>query len=587
MTMTPPRLPRLSRRTVLRGAALAAATPLFPLASASASPAVQSFSPTVTTLDLDGLDKGTRLALISLQGLVARRRPEIYLYQSWDSVRNNRGFFDWYTQQGWVTEERHLDDPYQLIGEYSGAARGLVLMDPDQDFTVNIATNIAGVEQLVIAYPDMASQIDLPVVRDLRGQFTDPLSAYQWAYREYWPRQSRDALCCFYYSTPHDFQRDYAVQNRLHTFWLPGPDDPEYSDAFEQHVRGLLQAAPPNIPVFGFWAEPTDAGQERGPGEYPGVKLAGNYAKYTWVSDWAGNYSFHAAAPVDTTAFASQPARRKTVRRYDPSKKYVALIMIESGDSPGYLQYGLRFFQWDDPVRGQVPLSYGITPGARTLLPGVLQWLYQTATPNDYLFSSISGLGYCYPLEGYGDSGASLPDGRIAGRDEVMADYFRLTGASMAALDMDMLGLYSHPFTPWTPADDTTIDQYVVANMPRVRSVIADMGRNDGTTASNANTWAGNEVSVHHTLTRWPATSWYPPYDPANDEPAAQWLAGEIRANATGGEFIQAMFYSWYYGPRRLRRVADLLEPEGFVFVTLDEFDHLWRASQENTQRQR
>ena len=39
------------------------------------------------------------------------------------------------------------------------------------------------------------------------------------------------------------------------------------------------------------------------------------------------------------------------------------------------------------------------------------------------------------------------------------------------------------------------------------------------------------------------------------------------------------MFYSWHYGPRRLKIVKDTLEKEGYTFVTLDEFDRLFREA--------
>ncbi|WP_172804930.1 GxGYxYP domain-containing protein [Actinopolymorpha singaporensis] len=498
----------------------------------------------MSTFDLDGQDKGVRVALASLQGLVARRRPEIYLLQSWDDVRSNHGYLRWYMDKAWVKEEHRYDDPYRLIAAFRDAAHGLVVVDPEQEHTLNVATNVAGVENLLIVYPDQLPEVDLPVVCDLRGKFADAAGAYAWAYKRCWPRQSRAMLCCFHTSVAHDFQRDYAVQHRLHTFWLPGPDDPDHSPDLEAHVERLLHDAPANIPVLGFWSAVSDDGAPRGVGEYAGVRLAGTYAKYTWVSDWAGNYSFHAAAPVDATVFERQPARRKTFRPYRPDVTYVALIMIESGDAPGYLQYGLRFFQWDDPTRGKVPLSYGITPAARKLLPGILQWLYETATPNDYFFSSISGAGYCYPLEGYGSASPVDQDGRRVTEHEAVAEYFRATDERMSGLDMDMLGLYSHPWTPWTDADDTFVDDTIVPHMPKVTAVLADMGRNDGTTPANANRMAAGGVSVHHTLTRWPNQAWYPPYDTTNDEAAAQWLADQIRTNAAGGRFVQAMFYS-------------------------------------------
>ena len=104
------------------------------------------------------------------------------------------------------------------------------------------------------------------------------------------------------------------------------------------------------------------------------------------------------------------------------------------------------------------------------------------------------------------------------------------------------------------------------------------MGRCDGYTGKNANDMLNANTSVHHILTRWSTETW--PYnDRRYDKPAADWLIHEIREQGKGGNFLPVMFYSWHYGPRRLKIVKDTLEKEGYTFVTLDEFDRLFREA--------
>ena len=55
-------------------------------------------------------------------------------------------------------------------------------------------------------------------------------------------------------------------------------------------------------------------------------------------------------------------------------------------------------------------------------------------------------------------------------------------------------------------------------------------------------------------------------------------MVKEIQENGDG-PFIQAMFYSWHYGPRRLKKLQDKLKPLGYEFVTMKEFDELYRQS--------
>ena len=92
----------------------------------------------------------------------------------------------------------------------------------------------------------------------------------------------------------------------------------------------------------------------------------------------------------------------------------------------------------------------------------------------------------------------------------------------------------------------------------------------------------GNEimdsVTVHHTLTFWPAIN-YKWNDKLQDQVAVDFLENEIKTNGTGGSFIQAMFYSWMYGPRRLKQLKNKMEAQGYEFVTLNEFDYLCRIA--------
>lgn len=121
--------------------------------------------------------------------------------------------------------------------------------------------------------------------------------------------------------------------------------DPDYNPEMENRIIRLWQKTPVNIPVIGFWPA-TKSGYE----EYEGVQLAGKYGKFTIVNTWAGNYSFHSG--TGNSEIKMLQRRRNEKKQFDPTRKYVALTMIESGDAIGYIQYGLGARQWDEPERG-------------------------------------------------------------------------------------------------------------------------------------------------------------------------------------------------------------------------------------------
>ena len=90
-----------------------------------------------------------------------------------------------------------------------------------------------------------------------------------------------------------------------------------------------------NMPVMGFWPAINASLQARGFCEYDGVKLAGLFGKYTLVVDFSTNLSFHSKMPYNPDSLKQTSVRSKAIQTFDASKKYVALVMQESGDSPG------------------------------------------------------------------------------------------------------------------------------------------------------------------------------------------------------------------------------------------------------------
>ena len=537
-------------------------------------PRSKPVSKQVDTLNFDSLpSKGHRLAAVSLQGLVNRDTPVIFLLS-----RLTVWQLDDLRERGYVEEVApYGSDLLKLIEKHQGVISGAVVYDPDKLFTVNTATNIAGTQGRIIISPDMVAGIQalgIDDIFDIRDMDFGSLSeAYAWELEHCLPLQSEDVLSISYYSGQTDYGRDYLIANAVHTFWVPGEKDPEYDSGIRGMVEDMLSKRKHNIPCLGFWYSVSDEGVERGIGEYYGVEMGGFYGKYTVVSDWSGNYSFNSGVPVNETKYKQ---RKKAFREYDPEAKYVALIMIESGDSPGYMQHALIHKQWNDPLRGKVPVSIGVTPTLRYLAPIVLEMMYDTMTENEYFFTSISGIGYCYPLRGYGKSGASDAD-----EERINSEYFAWTARQMKDLDMTMMGLYSHTWSPWNHQnDDAILNRYVVVQ-PQIKTIIADMGRNDGPTVTDSSRFLENDVTIHHTMTRWSTTENFgdPQRTPHLDQAAADDLAAQIREYGQNRQFTQAMFYSWHYGPTRLAMVQDQLAAEGYTFVTLDEFDDLFRRS--------
>ncbi|MBO0857801.1 MAG: hypothetical protein J2P21_04960 [Chloracidobacterium sp.] len=137
--------------------------------------------------DLSSLSGNEQALLVTLQGIVNRRRPRLYLY--WGSDKTNRN---------WLPDlnvpYRNNSDPWSLIERYRPEISGAVIYDPNMPDTVNLATNIAGLNGGVIATAELAESLGLPALDDLRGRFTSKLDAYNWALGNLWPNMTNRLL---------------------------------------------------------------------------------------------------------------------------------------------------------------------------------------------------------------------------------------------------------------------------------------------------------------------------------------------------------------------------------------------------------
>jgi putative glycoside hydrolase with GxGYxYP motif/GxGYxY motif-containing protein len=137
--------------------------------------------------DLSSLSDDQQALLVTMQGIVNRRRPRLYFY--WGTDRTN---------QTWLPDLnvpfQNNSDPWSLIDQYRSEIRGAVIYDPDLPDTVNLATNIAGLKGGVIATAELAANLNLRTLDDLRGRFSNKLDAYYWALSNLWPKMTNRML---------------------------------------------------------------------------------------------------------------------------------------------------------------------------------------------------------------------------------------------------------------------------------------------------------------------------------------------------------------------------------------------------------
>ncbi|UOB18378.1 T9SS type A sorting domain-containing protein [Abyssalbus ytuae] len=309
----------------------------------------------------------------SLKGIVNRTQPRIFSYEG-DAFAE--GQYTWLESLNLNWNEP--DDKWELITKYRNEISGVIVYDPEQIHTVNLATMLAKDQNALTASPLLSSKLtsppyNLPILMDLRGQYHSKLEVYQDIYNNYWPNLDHRLLIGLNPSVHKAALREYATALGLAVIWL----DPEVAGESEL-LNSFLSSMPEGANYMGWWPE-----------EGPGVERASTYGIATIASDWCSNLTVHSGMPriVNIKPIPPKPTLQ--------NKIYVAFILSD-GDNLQYVEHLMRKL-WSNPDRGSVPIGWTISPAMLDAMPGALDFYWQTSTDNDNLISGPSGYGYTYP----------------------------------------------------------------------------------------------------------------------------------------------------------------------------------------------
>lgn len=309
----------------------------------------------------------------SLKGVVNRTQPRIFSYEG-DAFAE--GPYTWLQSLGLNWSEPA--DKWSLITKYRSEIAGLIVYDPAQIHTVNLATMLAKDKRALVVSPLLlprltAAPYNIPVVLDLRGQFTSKLQVYQTLYNTYWPNLDHRLLIGLNPDVHKAALREYAAALGAPVIWLD-PAIPAESTL----LNSFLASMPAGANFMGWWPE-----------EAPGVERSSTYGIPTIASDWCTNLTMHSGTPrtINQKPMPPKPPLQ--------NKLYVAFILSD-GDNLQYIEHLMRKL-WNNPDRGAVPIGWTLSPAMVDAMPGALNYLWQSATNNDNLISGPSGYGYTYP----------------------------------------------------------------------------------------------------------------------------------------------------------------------------------------------
>lgn len=341
--------------------------------------------------DLKAPNWNIQLTLICLQGLVNRNAPSLFIVQ--DEL--DEKWLEWMVERGDIKEIKWVSAD-QVIEKFASIAQGIVIVDTLVPATFNTGTMLAGIKNWLLATPEVIEKYSLTDkiskhseddLLDMRKfHWKKDVEAYSWFYEKYYDQLSH-RMCAM--TDPYDLPlRDYMVEFKIPLFWVnAGPDSEELA-----FVEDLLMKLPPNIPCLG-WPIGTP-GHDRGMGEHMGVHMLSEFAKFEICSGWEAVSRAVSNLSVHSGTNATIKNSVQTIPQLE-NKVYISFIRTD-GDGPNFYMDRFRKL-WDDTTtHGKFAMGWQLGPTLSDLIPDVVDWYYQHATPNDYFVNALTGIGYIH-----------------------------------------------------------------------------------------------------------------------------------------------------------------------------------------------
>ena len=487
-----------------------------------------------------GLAPDQRAALACLQGLTSRQQPAIWLqfsgvYSFW---------LDWHVEKGHVEGYDVVADWRTLFSRFADAYRGAVIPDPNLYRGDLLAANVAACEDLIIATPELAAELGIPVKIDLRGRFGQYADGMDWVWEQYKHRFSRHLCDYLHPDRLANGAFAYDIQWRAVMIWPAGPVDAakQGTDMHREKriAAQVLAELAPDSAILGF----PYMGAGVGLGEVSGVELASRYGKALVCNDHLANLSVMSGVDIPRLRQPRQPPPPPLIR----DRIYVALAMSDGDNQNTWMHFYKQYF--DHARHGSFPLAFGMGPPIIDLMPAVTQWYYEHAGPGTEFIADVSGIGYIQP-ENYGTA--------YVEQDAVLEGFLDRTAQYMERLGMGT--------TRIVRGDDDLLARYA-ARIPAAHSLFADMGRYSGREGiANLTYTLPGGMPVFRA-----AVSWRHGTDSFRREIDEQ--VGDVRP-----AFVNGFMHCWTY--KNMDLIAKLYDerPADMVFVTPSQLATLYRQA--------
>lgn len=324
--------------------------------------------------------------LISLQGIANKNGPLVYILypENWPFTYV-RSVYDFYRDRRYYTftELRSVDDALKALAKY---VKGYVVWDKNVRTSLIVAFTVAGLYDAVVVSEDqipLAERAGLARVEDLREKFTgqSDVQIYRWAYDRYWAQCSREFIVWLGGESGPIMKpavADWGIKQRVffNDLSCRTTDTLEYALASK-----LLSEMKPMSMVMGWHSYGKDLEREF-------VTLTSHYGHRVEGLHTLPNLSFSAQVPVTPGYRYRNNHHVQSGETLKPGKKvYISCIQTD----------GIGLGAWLRPGRGEIPYAWEVLMNYTWMAPGMAEYFYTMATPNDYFVGCLSGPGYLYP----------------------------------------------------------------------------------------------------------------------------------------------------------------------------------------------
>ncbi len=300
----------------------------------------------ITVIKSSSLSNPQLHAIIALQGLVGRTKPEIFIDYGYET---NRFALEELEKAGYeIVYNDESGKPWSfdsVIEKFKShiADGGYILYATTQDHgQLNTATNLATINGWLPVAADIeqsVASLGLKKCADISGDIID-LAYQKKFYRENKDKFRNDALVHLYYYA-HGV-RDFAIQQNIFVMYVA---DSDYEGRlFRDSVMKELK---PSSTILG-WCQY----------EVKFTESASRYGHYVIPSDHSWNMSILASFDATDEKFDSSLPQEMSL---DPEKHYVAIVFSD-GDNIQWIQNGFNEYHTWQSYNSDVPVSWTFAP---------------------------------------------------------------------------------------------------------------------------------------------------------------------------------------------------------------------------------